>query len=204
LALAVVAGMMPVGAVSVAAGMKEMSVGLFRRRPLTPVMRLMAAAALPTAGGEVLVRDVVMDVVRHDSRRAGAVLAVVEELLAEGGDASRVGLDFIEGLQNAMSHATKTLFTAEELLPLCGPRTMAGWETVERFWADVVAWCDTSGVDLESNESLRAVENPAPRSIMWPSCRSLPDGRRVGLSHAVRFEKAVGGPMPGFGPHPTA
>ena len=183
---------------------KVMPVGLFKRRPSTPVGRLMAAAGLPVAGGEIPVRDVVMDVVRRRSGRVAATLAVVEELLVEEGDASRIALDFLEDLQNAASHGTEGLFTTEELLPLRGPRTVEGWETVDRFWAAVVAWCDERGVELKSSESLRVVEHPELRSIMWPSCRSLADGRRVGLSEVVLYEKAVGAPMAGFRRHPTA
>jgi hypothetical protein len=163
----------------------------------------MAAAGLPTAGGEVPVRDVAMDVVRRRSGRVTATLAVVEELLAEGDGAARVALEFLEDLQNAASHGTEGLLTTEELLPLRGVRTVDGWETVDRFWAAVVAWCDESGVELESSESLRVVEHPGLRSIMWPSYRSLAGGRRVGLSDVLRYEKAVGVPMAGFGHHPT-
>lgn len=36
--------------------------GLFKRRPAAPVKRIMAAAGLPTAGGEIPVGDVVMEV----------------------------------------------------------------------------------------------------------------------------------------------
>jgi hypothetical protein len=79
-----------------------------------------------------------------------------------------------------------------------------GWELVDRFWAAVVAWCDESGVELESSASLRAVEHPGLRLIMWPSCRSLSDGRRVGLSDVVRYEKATGTPMAAFGHHSKA
>ncbi|MFG3604658.1 hypothetical protein [Micromonospora chersina] len=178
--------------------------GLFKRRPSTPVGRLMAAAGLPVAGGEIPVRDVVMDVVRRRSRRVTATLAVIEELLVEEGEASRIALDFLEGLQNAASHGTEGLFTTRELLSLRGPRTVEGWETVDHFWAAVVAWCDESGVELESSESLRVIEHPELRSIMWPSCRSLADGRRIGLNEVVLYEKAVGAPMAGFRRHPTA
>jgi hypothetical protein len=164
----------------------------------------MAAAGLPTAGGEIPMRDIVMDVVRRESGRVAASLGVVEELLAEDGDASQVALDFLEALQNAASHGTPGLLSTEELLPLRGSRTVAGWETVDRFWHGVVTWCDDNGVELESTETLRAVQNPRLRSIMWPSCRSLVDGRRVGLSHAVRYEKMVGVPMGGVGHQPTA
>lgn len=183
---------------------KVTPVGLFKRRSLSPVQRLMAAAGLRTTGGEIPVRDVVMDVVRRGSGRVTATLAVVEELLAEQGDASHIALDFLEDLQNAASHGTPGLFTTEELLPLRGPRTVEGWETVDRFWAAVVAWCDETGRELKSSESLRVVEHPELRSIMWPSCRSLADGRRVGLGDVVRYEMAVGVPMAGVGHHPTA
>lgn len=162
----------------------------------------MAAAGLPTAGGEIPVRDVVMDVVRR-RKRAARVLAVVEELLAEEGDARRVALSFLEDLQNAASHGVAGLVTTQELLPLRGARTVASWETVERFWAAVVAWCDQTGVELESSESLRVIQHPELQSIIWPSCRSLTDGRRVGLPEVLRYEQAVGVPMDAMSHRPT-
>jgi hypothetical protein len=164
----------------------------------------MAAAGLPTAGGEIPVRDVVMEVVRRHSGRVAATLAVVEDLLVEDDDASRVALEFLEDLQNAASHGVEDLLTTEELLPLRGPRTVGGWESMDRFWTAVVAWCDENGVELELSASLRAVENPGLRLIMSPTCRSLSDGRRVGLSEVVRYEMATGTPMTAFGHHPTA
>jgi hypothetical protein len=178
--------------------------GLFKRRPPTPVKRLMAAAGLPTAGGEIPVRDVVMEVVRRRNGRIAATLAVVEDLLVEDDDASRVAMEFLEDLQNAASHGAEDLLTTEELLPLRGTRTVGGWESVDRFWTAVVAWCDETGVELESSASLRAVENPGLRLIMWPASRSLSDGRRVGLSDVVRYEMATGTPMTAFGHHSTA
>jgi hypothetical protein len=178
--------------------------GLFKRRPQTPVKRLMAAAGLPTAGGEIPVRDVVMEVARCRSGRTAVALAVVEDLLGEDDDASRVALEFLENLQNAASHGAEDLLTTEELLPLRGPRTVGGWDSVDRFWTTVAAWCEENGVGLESSGSLRAVENPGLRLIMWPTSRSLSDGRRVGLSEVVRYEMATGTPMTAFGHHPTA
>jgi hypothetical protein len=176
-------------------------VGLFKRRPPSPVKRLMAAAGLPTAGGEIGMPHVVMEVVRRINGRVAATLAVVENMLAEEGDASRFAVEFLEDLQNAASHGMPGLVTTEELLPLRGPRTVDGWERVDQFWAAVVVWCDENGVELNSSESLRTVEHPGLRLIMWPSCRSLADGRRVGLSEVVRYERATGVPMAAFGYH---
>jgi hypothetical protein len=88
----------------------------------------MTAAGLPTAGGEIPVRDVVMEVVGHSSGRVAATLAVVEDLLVEEDGASRVALEFLEALQNAASHGAEGLLTTEELLPLRGPRTVSGWD----------------------------------------------------------------------------
>lgn len=136
-----------------------------------------------------------MDVVRRDRGRIAAALEVVEELLAEEDDASYVALKFLEALQNSASHGSPDLLTIDELLPLRGLRTVAVWETIDRFWQGVVIWCEENDIELEASEPLRGVQNPQLRSIMWPSCRSLPDGRRVSLSHVVRYEKAVGKPM---------
>jgi hypothetical protein len=162
---------------------------------MSPVVRLMTAARLPAGGGEIPVSEIAMEVVRRESGRIKASLQVVEELLAEEGDAAQVALGFLEALQNSASHGSPDLLTIEELLPLRGPRAVAGWETVDRFWQGVVIWCDENGVELELRETLRDVQNPRLRSIMWPSCRSLPDGRRARLSDVLLYEKAVGTPM---------
>jgi hypothetical protein len=177
---------------------------LFRRRPADPVSRLMTAARLPTAGGPIPVRDVAMDVLGRNSRRAPAVLGVVEDLLAEGDDISWVALDFLEDLQNVASHGMDGLLTVSQLEPLCGPRTLAAWAMIDRFWSDVVAWCDANAVELESAQSLQVFEHPSLRSIMLPMFRTLTDGRLVGLSDVVRYERAVGLFMTESGPHSVA
>ncbi|MEV0128559.1 hypothetical protein AB0H83_08830 [Dactylosporangium sp. NPDC050688] len=175
--------------------------GLFKRRPSTPVKRLMTAAGLPTAGGEIPVGDIVMDVARRSSGRVAATLTVVEELLGEGGDAARAATGFLEDLQNAVSHGAEDLLTTAELLPLRGPRTVDAWDSLDRFWADVVAWGDENGVELESSASLRDISHPGLRASLWLSYRSLPDGRRVGLADVVRYEMTTGMPMAVLGPH---
>jgi hypothetical protein len=47
----------------------------------------------------------------------------------------------------------------------------------------------------EISVELRGVDNRHLRAIMWPSTRSLADGRRVGLAEVVRFELATGTPI---------
>lgn len=159
----------------------------------------MAAAGLPTAGGKIPLADVVMDVLRRRSERVARTLAVVEDLLAEDGTASRIAVDCIENMQNVASHGAEDLYVVEDLLPLRGPRTVTAWQAVDQFWDAAVAWCDENGVELTSSESLRAIRHPSLRAIMWPACRSLPDGRQMGHSDVLRYELAADAPMGGVG-----
>ncbi|WP_238013416.1 hypothetical protein KZZ52_23815 [Dactylosporangium sp. AC04546] len=175
--------------------------GLFSRRPLTPVERLMKAAKLPIAGGELPLDDIAPEVVRRPGKPAAAVLAVVEELLA---DAPQVAVSFLEDVQNIASHGADELLGVEDLLPLRGPRTVEAWETVDRFWAKVVAWCDENGVELEREDTLRAVSNPALLAQLRLTYRRLGDGRRVGLADVLRYEQATGEPMAVLGFHAQA
>ncbi|MEV4417205.1 hypothetical protein [Catellatospora sp. NPDC049609] len=168
---------------------------LFKRRPLPPVMRLMAAAGLPTAGGEIRLPDLAMEAAHRDNDRVAACLSVVEDLLAEEGDGPHVALKFLEVLQNAASHGVPELVTTEELLPLRGPRTVDAWAQVERFWQATATWCDENGVDLRAGDAIRAVQNRRLRTIVWTSGRTLPDGRVVDLAHVLQYELAVGVPM---------
>ncbi len=50
-------------------------------------------------------------------------------------------------------------------------------------------------MDLQAGEPIRAIENRRLRTTVWPSGRTLADGRVVGLAHVLRYEKAVGVPM---------
>src|SRR3954468_14162460 len=98
--------------------------GLFKRRQRTAVERLMAAVGLPTAGGEIPVRAIVMEVAGRGQARAGVALAVVEDLFGMQDGVVQVALDFLEDLQNVASHRIEGLITEEVLLPLRGPRTV--------------------------------------------------------------------------------
>jgi hypothetical protein len=156
----------------------------------------MTAAGLPTAGGEIKMPAIAMEVARRDSNRAAACLRVVEDLLAEQSDnGPHIALKFLEALQNTASHGVPELLTAEELLPLRGPLTVAGWAQVERFWNAVIAWCDQNDVDLYKSSPFRTVENQRLRAAVWPSGRTLADGRVVTVAEVVLYEKAVGASM---------
>lgn len=169
--------------------------GLFKRRALPPVERLMAAAGLPTGGGPVPMLDIVMDLVQREQGRIAAVLAVAEDLLAGPADARHAAVDFIEALQNTLSHGSKGMLSAADVLPLRGPRTVASWEATDRYWATVVDWCDANAVELESGESLDVIDHQGLRTIMWPTCRRLPDGRRIDVSHVMQYQNATGVPL---------
>ncbi len=170
--------------------------GLFKRRVLPPVERLMAATGLPTGGGPIPIPAVVMELVERERRRTAKVLAVAEDLLGEReDDGHSTAVDFIEALQNTLSHGSPGILTAAEVLPLRGPRTVAAWEAIDRYWASVVDWCDANAVDLESGASLDVVEHQGLRAILWPTCRRLPDGRRIDASHVLQYQKATGVPL---------
>lgn len=175
--------------------------GLFTRRVLPPVERLMAAAGLPTGGGPVPMLDIVMDLVQRGPGRIAAVLDAAEDLLGGPADAQHAAVDFIEALQNTLSHGSDGMPTAAEVLPLRGPRTVASWEAVDRYWATVVDWCDATATELESAESLDVVNHRGLRTIIWPTCRRLPDGRRIDMSHVLLYQQATGEPMVASGPH---
>ncbi|GAA3220471.1 hypothetical protein ACFO1B_17320 [Dactylosporangium siamense] len=174
--------------------------GLFKRRVLPPVERLMAAAGLPTAGGPIPMPDLAMEVTRRGNGRIGRVLAVVEELLAAGGDDEIVALRLIEEVQNVLSHGSEGFLTTADVLPLRGLRTVEGWETADRFWAAVVDWCDVNAVELKPAAALDVIQHPALRATIWPTCRRLADGRRVDLADVLQYEKATGIPMTAFRP----
>ncbi len=138
---------------------------------------------------------IAMEVARRDNGRAAACLRVVEDLLAEQGDGPLTALKFLEALQNTTSHGVVGLFTTEDLLPLRGPRTVAGWMQVERFWQAVVTWCDQDSIDLHASAPIRTIENRRLQSIVWPSGRTLADGRMVDIAHVLQYELAVGASM---------
>jgi hypothetical protein len=148
-------------------------------------------------------REVAYRVTQRGSVRVGAVLAVVEELLAEEANYGFV-VDFLENAQNLVSHRIQTLCSEEEISARLGPRCAVCWSTLADFWASVAAWCPQAGIALESSEEVKSVQNEKLRRLLWTANRSLPDGSMLGLAEAVLYEKAGETPIPGYSHIATA
>jgi len=88
--------------------------------------------------------------------------------------------------------------SSEEVAALLGPRCRVCWRTLNDFWAAVAAWCVEALPPLESSEQILSVQNEELRALLWTGNRTLPDGTKLGLAEAVRYEQAVGVSIPGF------
>lgn len=148
-------------------------------------------------------RELAYRVAHRDSARAGAVLAVAEELLAEEANYALV-VDFLENVQNLVSHGIQALCSEEEISARLGPRSAVCWSALADFWASVAAWCPRAGIALESSERIVSVQNETLRRLLWTASRGLPDGSMLGLAEAVLYEKAGGVPIPGYSHIATA
>ncbi|MDT7790532.1 MAG: hypothetical protein QOF58_8951 [Pseudonocardiales bacterium] len=122
---------------------------------------------------------------------------VAEKLAAEEANYDLV-LALVEDQQNLVSHGIEQLRTAEEVRAVLGPRCLAVWEAVEKFWARVAEWRRGTGEPLRSSVDLLVIENEQLRATMWTSNRSLGDDTRVGTADALRYEKAGGVEIPGY------
>lgn len=148
-------------------------------------------------------REVAYRVTHRGSARVGAVLATAEELMSDQANYGFV-VDFLEDVQNLVSHRIQTLCSAEEISPRLGPRCAVCWSTLADFWASVAAWCLQAGIALESSENIVSVQNEKLRRLLWTANRSLPGGSMLGLAEAVLYEKAGGAPIPGYSHIATA
>ncbi|MEU1509858.1 hypothetical protein [Kitasatospora sp. NPDC005748] len=142
-------------------------------------------------------RQVAFRVAQRDCGATAEVLVVVEELLKEEAEYEFV-VTLLENLQNLVSHGLDTFRSPHEIRLLLGPRSAICWETVTGFWAAVAAWKVGTGAPLESAATLLGVQNESLRMLLWTANRTLPTGEKLGIADAVRYEKAVGSPIPGF------
>ncbi|WP_406207441.1 hypothetical protein OH807_34815 [Kitasatospora sp. NBC_01560] len=173
----------------------------WRRRPAGPSRRLLdlvgiEPGAVDEADDPAVCRQVAFRAARRDGATA-EVLAVVEELLADG-TAYEFAVTLLENLQNLVSHGLDAFRSADEVRPLLGPRSAVCWDTVAGFWTAVADWRAGTGAPPETAAAILAVENADLRTLLWTANRTLPGGEKIGIADAVRYEKAVGSPIPGF------
>ncbi len=167
----------------------------------TPARRLLVAAGGPRVPGDVpdaeLCRLAAVHAARRQSGRLGDTLACAERLLADPA-AYPVVLAFLEDLQHLVSHDDAAYVGERGVVAGLGPRTAAAWAALHDYWRAVEQWCRRSRVPLDSAADILAVRNDRMRTLLWTSNRTLPAGRRIGQSHALRYERAGGSPLPGY------
>ena len=167
---------------------------------LTPARRLLTAARGPrlpaTADDADLVRLAALHAARRAGGRLGDTLALAEKLLTDPA-AYPVVLAFLEHLQHLVSHDDGAYAGERGVQAGLGPRCRAAWADLHAYWAAVERWCRRSAVPLDSAADLLAVRNEGMRAALWTTHRTLSAGRRIGESHALRFERAGGAPLAG-------
>ncbi len=172
------------------------------RRPQRPSQRLLRAAGIdPKSAREATESDTCRDVAYRMAQRGSgtvaAILAAAEELLADEANYDVV-MEFLEDVQNLVSHPIETLCSPQEITARLGPRCAVCWTTLADFWASVAAWCSQVGRPLESSEKILSVDHEELKALLWTANRTLPTGAKVGLVEAVLYEKAGGEPIPGY------
>ncbi|WP_344445380.1 hypothetical protein [Kitasatospora nipponensis] len=142
-------------------------------------------------------RQVAFRAAQRDCGATAEVLVVVEELLKDEAE-YEFAVTLLENLQNLVSHDLDMFRSPDEMCRLLGPRSAICWDTVTGFWAEVATWRVGTGAPLESATTLLGVQNESLRMLLWTANRTLPTGEKLGIADAVRYEKAVGSPIPGF------
>lgn len=174
----------------------------WRRRPAPRSQRLLDAAglnprALSDSSDFALCRDVAFRATQRDSGTIAAVLAVAEELLVDEANYEFV-VSLMENVQSLVSHGQKAFWSEEEVTALLGPRSAVCWSSLADFWTAVATWCVRTGLSLESSEPLLSVQDEQLRTLLWTANRTLSTGEKLGLAHAVRYERAGETPIPGY------
>jgi hypothetical protein len=169
-----------------------------------PLDRLLAAADLTRGTAEI--RDDAAAIQRlaltvaHADPAPAAVFAEAERLLSDPA-AHPVVAGFLEGLQNVVSFGGPRCVTDARIAAELGPRATVLWTTLHTFWQDVLTWCDDQQVALSPADDVTEVGNETLRALLVATNRRVPGGaggRRLGLAHAVRYERATGNGIPGF------
>ncbi|MEV7239046.1 hypothetical protein AB0N06_35670 [Streptomyces sp. NPDC051020] len=174
----------------------------WRRRPVGRSQRLLDIAGVKPGSVEStddleVCRQVAFRAAQRDHSATAEILAAIEELLEDEAEYEFV-VAFLENLQNLVSHGLDTLRSLDEIRPLLGPHSAICWDTVTGFWAAVADWRARNGVPLESSSQILGVQNEQLQLLLWTANRTLATGEKLGIVDAVRYEKAVGSPIPGY------
>ncbi|MFD5466372.1 hypothetical protein ACFWIQ_26600 [Kitasatospora sp. NPDC127059] len=174
----------------------------WRRRPVGRSQRLLDLAGVKPGAVDgtddlEVCRQVAFRAARRDHGATAEILAAVEDLLADEAEYKFV-VAFLEDLQNLASHGLDTFRPLDGMRPMLGPRSAVCWDTVTDFWSAVADWRAGTGVPLESSDRILGVENEQLRMLLWTTNRTLAGGEKLGLADVVRYEKAVGSPIPGY------
>lgn len=174
----------------------------WRRRQAGRSRRLLALVgvkpgSVDDTNDQDVCRQVAFRAAQRDCGATAEVLGVVEELLEDEAEYGFV-VTLLEDLQNLVSHGLDTFRSPDEMRLLLGPRSAICWDTLTGFWAAVADWRVGTGAPLESSGQLLSVQNEDLRTLLWTANRTLSAGEKLGIADAVRYEKAVGSPIPGF------
>ena len=174
----------------------------WRRRPAGRSRRLLDAAGIgpgstDDGNDQVVGREVAYRVAQRNSGAITEVLAIVEELLGDEANYEFV-VSLMENVQSLVSHGQKAFWSEEEVTALLGPRSAVCWSSLADFWTAVATWCVRTGLSLESSEPLLSVQDEQLRTLLWTANRTLSTGEKLGLAHAVRYERAGETPIPGY------
>ena len=175
----------------------------WRRRPTPRTRRQLAESGLGARMDRELTdlsacREGAYRVAGRRSSSLEPVLAVAEDMLLDEAN-YEVVVALLENMQNLVSHDLAMFWTCADVERLLGPKSMVCWETLNTFWNAVAAWCVLTGLPMEPGEDILGAENEELRKLLWTSNRTLPTGEKIGLAHAIRFEKAGQPAIPGFG-----
>ncbi|GAA2746435.1 hypothetical protein [Kitasatospora cinereorecta] len=174
----------------------------WRRRPGGRSRRLLELAGVKPGqvddGDDLDVcRQVAFRAAQRNCGATAEILAVIEELLKDEA-AYEFVVTLLENLQNLVTHGLDDFRSPDEIRLLLGPRGAICWDTVAGFWASVADWKAGTDTPLRPAATLLGIQNENLQVLLWTANRTLATGEKVGIADAVRYEMAVGSPIPGF------
>ena len=130
-----------------------------------------------------------------DEPAAWRALDGVEQSLAAAtpGERTAFGVEFLETVQNLVSHPDSGVDPAAVRERL-GPATRRLWDELDAHWTKVADWVDAGGRSDKAltAEQVHGVTDGPLYGLIRGNNRTLPDGRVVGLADVGRHLTATG------------